>query len=65
MAYHDTCKAGGEPVQMSLYSVLDHVQMAGASAPEWLAWIADRFSGKEAASACDLVKRDPFDGANA
>lgn len=56
-AWKATCAAGGAAVEFSVYHALDHSAAAGASAPEWLQWIADRFDGVEGARQCKVRHR--------
>jgi fermentation-respiration switch protein FrsA (DUF1100 family) len=65
LAFNDTCKAGGEPIELSVYSVLDHAEMPAASAPEWLHWLEARFAGDPRVCACTVRQREPLNAADA
>ena len=60
-AVQATCGAGGAAVEFGIYHDLDHSAAAGASAPEWLQWIGDRFAGVEALTKCQTIHRRALD----
>jgi pimeloyl-ACP methyl ester carboxylesterase len=51
-AWEASCKAGGSPVELSLYPVLDHSATPGGSSFEWLGWLRERFEGKPMVDHC-------------
>jgi acetyl esterase/lipase len=55
-AWETSCKAGGSPIELSLYPGLDHSATPSGSSFEWLGWIRERFEGKSRARHCE--KRD-------
>lgn len=59
MAYHTACKAGN-PVRLSLYPGLGHRPVLTAGAPEWMAWLEERFNGAPAARGCDMHRVEPL-----
>jgi alpha-beta hydrolase superfamily lysophospholipase len=60
-AVQATCAAGGAAVEFGVYHDLDHSAAAGASAPEWLQWIGDRFAGVDALKKCQVIHRRAMD----
>jgi hypothetical protein len=65
LAYRATCAAGGYPVQYSIYHAVDHGTSLGATSPEWLQWIADRFAGVPLPTKCTVTKHKAVDKAAA
>ncbi|KAG7291258.1 hypothetical protein NEMBOFW57_001270 [Staphylotrichum longicolle] len=62
-AYNNSCKTGNA-VHLSVYPELDHSAVVGASAPEWLEFINELFSGK-GLSGCATQTIAPFDAEHA
>lgn len=60
-AWHTICDAGGHSVKLSMYSSLDHKAVIGASAPEWLHWIRDRFRGAADLANCSTEYHEALD----
>jgi acetyl esterase/lipase len=64
-SYETSCKAGGVPVEMSLYPDMDHSATPSASSFEWLGWIRERFEGKPWIHHCEKRDYSAVDAANA
>lgn len=60
-AYERSCQSGNQ-VHLSSYPGADHSAVIAASAPEWLAWMDNKFTGQLAQGCCSSATRKPFDG---
>ncbi|KUF81191.1 Shikimate O-hydroxycinnamoyltransferase [Phytophthora nicotianae] len=59
-AYESACSDGSE-VYLTLYPKQDHSGVLTAAAPDWLNWMADRFSGKPTTGKCAKQTKQAFD----
>ena len=60
-AWETICSAGGEPVHFSVYPAIDHSPSLGASGPEVLKWIGDRFAGVDLPKNCTATRYKAVD----
>lgn len=58
--YGDACKNGGE-IHLREYPAMEHSPVIAAAAPEWLAWVDDRFAHKDTPGQCSARVEHPFD----
>ncbi|ETM02214.1 hypothetical protein L917_01277, partial [Phytophthora nicotianae] len=59
-ANESACSDGSE-VYLTLYPKQDHSGVLTAAAPDWLNWMADRFSGKPTTGKCAKQTKQAFD----
>jgi pimeloyl-ACP methyl ester carboxylesterase len=60
-SYNKACQTPGYEVHLRLYDGQDHSPTVVATAPEWLDWIKDRFTGVRTSGVCSNITRLPFD----
>lgn len=59
-AFNDTCQFGNE-AHLNLYPGIDHGDILGASSPDWLRFLRDRFEGKNTSGVCKKTVSGAFD----
>ncbi|KAJ4148379.1 hypothetical protein LMH87_002852 [Akanthomyces muscarius] len=58
--YDDACKLGSE-VHLREYPLMEHSPVIPAAAPQWLAWVDERFAHKATPGGCSARVERPFD----
>lgn len=62
-SYNANCRSGND-IRLQLYPGLGHTPLIKASAPYFLQWIDDRFSGVQTSGRCSNQTVQPFDADN-